>query len=111
MGAALRLPFERAQRWPVDLARLREAGFLVLALDTARDAREIGSFEVPADSRGVALLIGSEGDGLSSAALAHADARVTIPMARGIDSLNAATASGIALYRMASALGLVCGAS
>jgi tRNA G18 (ribose-2'-O)-methylase SpoU len=107
MGAALRLPFERAALWPAELSRLREAGFAVLALDAARDARDIASVEIPVRARGVALLIGNEGEGLSEAALAQADARVTIPMARGIDSLNAATASGIALHRIASALGVV----
>jgi len=107
MGAALRLPFDRAPRWPAEAARLRAAGFLVLALDAARGARDIASIDVPGRTRGVALVIGNEGDGLSAAALAHADARVTIPMARGIDSLNVATASGIALHRVASALGLL----
>jgi tRNA G18 (ribose-2'-O)-methylase SpoU len=107
MGAALRLPFERAPHWPGEILRLREAGFLVLALDAGRDSRDIASVGVPAAARGVAILIGNEGAGLSEAALAHADVRVTIPMARGIDSLNAATAAGIALHRIASALGLV----
>jgi tRNA G18 (ribose-2'-O)-methylase SpoU len=107
MGAALRLPFGRAPRWPAELERLREAGFLVLALDAARDARDIASVAIPPSARGVAVLIGSEDAGLSEPARAQADARVTIPMASGIDSLNAATASGIALHRIASALGLV----
>jgi tRNA G18 (ribose-2'-O)-methylase SpoU len=107
MGAALRLPFANAPGWPAEVERLREAGFLVLALDAARDARDIARVGVPPGARGVALLVGNEGRGLSPAALAQADARVTIPMARGVDSLNAGTASGIALHRIASALGLV----
>jgi tRNA G18 (ribose-2'-O)-methylase SpoU len=59
----------------------------------------------------VALLLGSEAEGLPPQVLAAADARVTIPMAPGIDSLNAATAAGIALHRFARALGRLAGTS
>jgi tRNA G18 (ribose-2'-O)-methylase SpoU len=49
----------------------------------------------------LALLVGSEAEGLSDGALARADLRATIPMAAGVDSLNAAVACGIALHRLA----------
>jgi len=55
----------------------------------------------------IALLVGHEGDGLSAPALAHAARRVRIPMAPGADSLNAATATGIALYHFAHACGTI----
>jgi tRNA G18 (ribose-2'-O)-methylase SpoU len=55
----------------------------------------------------IALLVGHEGDGLSAPALAHATRRVRIPMAPGADSLNAATATGIALHYFAHACGTI----
>lgn len=105
MGAALRVPFARASRWPEELGRLREAGVQVVALEARRDAQPLSALELPDDTRGVALLIGCEGSGLSAAARAQASACVTIPMAPGIDSLNTATATGIALHHLASRLG------
>jgi tRNA G18 (ribose-2'-O)-methylase SpoU len=50
----------------------------------------------------IALLIGSEGDGLSGRWLAAADHKVRIPMSRGIDSLNVASAAAIACYELAA---------
>ncbi len=52
----------------------------------------------------VALLLGAEGDGLSRGALAAADTVVTIPMAGGVDSLNVAAASAVALWELGRAL-------
>jgi tRNA G18 (ribose-2'-O)-methylase SpoU len=52
------------------------------------------------NSRGLAILAGSEGPGLSAAAVEAADAIVRIPMAEGTDSLNVATAVAIALHRL-----------
>jgi tRNA G18 (ribose-2'-O)-methylase SpoU len=46
----------------------------------------------------VAVLVGAEGPGLTESAMRAADARVRIPMARGTDSLNVATAAGLAFY-------------
>jgi tRNA G18 (ribose-2'-O)-methylase SpoU len=97
MGAALRVPFVHAGEWPAACARLREAGFTVVALTPRADAVSIGDFV--AGSR-VALLAGSEGPGLSAAALSAADVAVRIPMATGVDSLNVATAVAIALHRL-----------
>ena len=48
----------------------------------------------------VALVLGTEGDGLSAAALGVADTVVTIPMMHGVDSLNVASASAVALYAL-----------
>jgi tRNA G18 (ribose-2'-O)-methylase SpoU len=74
----------------------------VIALEARRGALPLGALELPAGTRGVALLVGCEGNGLSGAALAQASLRVTIPMAPGIDSLNTATATGIALHHLAA---------
>ena len=53
----------------------------------------------PVDGR-VAVLLGSEGPGLSAEAIAAADAAVRIPMAGGVDSLNVATAGAVAFYAL-----------
>ena len=101
MAATLRVPFARIERWPDGLDALRAAGFAIVALTPAEDARDIGAFAAdPRRPARVALVVGTEGAGLSGAAEAMAVARVRIPMAPGVDSLNLATATGIALQRM-----------
>jgi tRNA G18 (ribose-2'-O)-methylase SpoU len=109
MGAALRVPFCRAPAWPEELDALRAAGFRLLALDAGRGAASLapGDAVPTCGPRRLLLLVGNEGEGLSPAVLARADARVAIPMADGIDSLNAATATGIALHAIAAALEIV----
>jgi tRNA G18 (ribose-2'-O)-methylase SpoU len=97
IGGSVRVPFVETAEWPGTLARLRAAGFTVLAL-TTRDGVDVGTIAPPAR---LALLLGSEGDGLTDAALAHTDVRATIPMAAGVDSLNASVACAIALHRFA----------
>ena len=103
MGATLEVPFARADDWPATLGELRAAGFSLLALCPSSDAvdpAEAGDFLARPH---VALMIGNEGAGLSKAALAAADVRLRIPIAPAVDSLNAATAAGIALYLAAEA--------
>ena len=98
LGATLRLPFAQGSSWPEALGVLRQAGFHVAAL-TPRgeaDVRDLGG-RAP-----VALLLGSEGHGLSEPALAAADGRYAVPMAEGEDSLNVNAAAAIALHVLAS---------
>jgi tRNA G18 (ribose-2'-O)-methylase SpoU len=102
MGAALRVPFARATAWPEALQDLRAAGFTLVGLTPGPGSEPLE--DVAADLRArarVALMVGAEGAGLSAAALDRADVRVRIPMAPGVDSLNVATATAIALYRIA----------
>lgn len=100
-GAALVVPSADAVPWPDALDRVRAAGFLIVATTPAPDATDIGTFarSTAAQDR-VAVLLGTEGHGLTDEALARADVRVRIPMAAGVDSLNIATASGIVLQRI-----------
>lgn len=109
MGASLRLPFGFAPEWPAELAELSRAGFARVALVADRDAAPVSALGFESDAAGAVLVLGNEGEGLSQAARRHCDRRATIPMAPGVDSLNAATACGIALQRVASALGIVRG--
>ncbi|MDO8478406.1 MAG: RNA methyltransferase [Candidatus Rokubacteria bacterium] len=104
-GATVALPFARLADWPRDLERLRDAGYTVLALTPRAEAVDIGELgnggELgagrPLPAR-VALLLGTEGRGLSAEALAAADLQVRIPMAPEMDSLNVAAAGAVALH-------------
>jgi tRNA G18 (ribose-2'-O)-methylase SpoU len=100
MGHVLVVPWARAAAWPGALADLRAAGFTVAALTPGAGAIPIGTL---AAGR-TALLLGTEGDGLSDRALAAADVRVRIPMAPGVDSLNVAAASAVAFHRVAATI-------
>jgi tRNA G18 (ribose-2'-O)-methylase SpoU len=100
MGASLTVPFVRLGDWPSPLHSLRAAGFMLVALTPNEVATPIDEFGPLPPSRKLALLIGNEGSGLSEVAEAITDVRVRIPMRHGVDSLNLAVASGIALYKL-----------
>lgn len=95
-GAALFVPYGRADDIADILAALRRHGFSTLALSPAGE-REIDAIEPP---ERLALLLGTEGRGLSARSLAACDHTVRIAMAPGFDSLNVATTSGIALHAL-----------
>lgn len=97
MGAVLTHPIARVGAMPEGLEPLRHRGFRILALTPAPDAVPIGEV-LPAPDEPVALMLGAEGPGLSAAAIAAADARVVIPMAPGVDSLNVAAAAAVACH-------------
>lgn len=95
MGAALVHP------WAITadpVADLRVAGFAVLALTPEADATPLPRALAARAGERVALALGSEGPGLSPGMLDAADARVTIPMASGVDSLNVAAAAAVACW-------------
>jgi tRNA G18 (ribose-2'-O)-methylase SpoU len=98
MGASLCIPFARATTWPDDLERLRARGYAIVALDPAGElALGDASIELP---RRIALVVGTEGPGISAETRAAADLRVRIEMRPGVDSINVATAAAIALHRV-----------
>lgn len=99
MGSALDLPVVRATTWPGTLADLGAHGFAVLALTPRHDASALADLTVPPERR-VALLVGAEGPGLSDAALDQVDLAVRISMRPGVDSLNVAHATAIALAHL-----------
>lgn len=95
MGTVLQVPFATVPDWPSGAAELlHRNGFQIAALTPARVAMPLG--EAALYRAKVAVLLGSEGPGLSDAALRVADLLVRIPMAREVDSLNVATAGAIA---------------
>jgi tRNA G18 (ribose-2'-O)-methylase SpoU len=99
MGAVFAVPYARAPGWPGPLADLRTAGFQVLALTPAPDARRLDEI-APDRADRVAVVLGTEGAGLSAAAAELADLKVRIPMAAGIDSLNVAAAAAVAFWEL-----------
>lgn len=99
MGTVLQVPWTRLSEWDDAVPLLHDAGFTIAALALADDAVALRDFASTAPER-VAIVVGSEGDGLSRAALDAADVVVTIPMGHGVDSLNVAAASAVALYAL-----------
>jgi tRNA G18 (ribose-2'-O)-methylase SpoU len=102
MGSALRVPFAEGAEWPADVERLRAAGITIVALTPdarARDLQTLWEDGRPRPAR-VALLVGTEGAGLSAEAIALAEVCVRIPILPAVDSLNLATATGIALHHL-----------
>jgi tRNA G18 (ribose-2'-O)-methylase SpoU len=99
MGGSLCVPFARAADWPGVLGRLREQGYEVVALDPGQASTRLDAFELRSLGP-TALLLGTEGAGLSDAALGYADRRLRIGMEAGVDSLNVSVAAAIALHAL-----------
>jgi tRNA G18 (ribose-2'-O)-methylase SpoU len=99
MGTVLQVPWTRLEDWPLGADELRASGFHIAALALSDTAIDLDDFAASAPER-VAIVLGTEGDGLSRAALDAADTVVTIPMMHGVDSLNVASASAVALYAL-----------
>jgi tRNA G18 (ribose-2'-O)-methylase SpoU len=101
MGAVLTLPFARVSPWPDVLDSWKVRGFRVVALTPRADARPL--VDVAREPRvPMIVLVGSEGPGLSAAAMRAADVLVRIPTTADVDSLNVAVAAGIALSQLGS---------
>ncbi|MET8982282.1 RNA methyltransferase [Streptomyces sp. NPDC004539] len=101
MGAVFSVPYARLETWPRDLDTVREAGFTLLALTPDEKAKPLDE-AAPHKMDRVALMLGAEGDGLSTQALMAADEWVRIPMSHGVDSLNVGAAAAVAFYAVAT---------
>lgn len=101
MGNVFLVPWAHLPRpWPdAGLGLLREAGFHTVALALADDALDLDDPALKGHDR-LALLFGTEGDGLTRQAIEGADAVARIPMAHGVDSLNVAAASAVAFWEL-----------
>lgn len=97
MGTVFQVPWTRIDSWPGGLHALAEDGFTVAALALADDAVSLDDLAAEPPER-LALVLGTEGDGLSRGAVEAADVVVRIPMAGGVDSLNVAAASAVAFW-------------
>ncbi|MFL6060480.1 MAG: TrmH family RNA methyltransferase [Marmoricola sp.] len=96
MGAVFSTPWTRLEDWYDALPTLSDLGFTTVALTLAPDAVPVEEAVAAVDR--LALVLGSEGPGLSERWQQAADRRATIPMQRGIDSLNVAAATAVACY-------------
>jgi len=97
MGTVFQVPWTRIEPWPAGLDVVRAAGFTVAALTLTPDAVDLAALGADPPDR-LALVLGTEGDGLSAGAAAACDLAVRIPMAGGVDSLNVAAAAAVALW-------------
>lgn len=98
MGHALLVPYARATDWPAELTMLKEKGFRLLAMTPHGNAATLAEAMAAARDERIAVIVGAEGPGLTPATLRISDVRVRIPMSRGTDSLNVATAAALAFY-------------
>ncbi|MFZ3571692.1 TrmH family RNA methyltransferase [Streptomyces sp. BH097] len=101
MGAVFSVPYARLEAWPKSLETVRDAGYELLALTPAEQAKSLDEV-APHRMDRVALMLGAEGEGLSTQALMAADEWVRIPMAHGVDSLNVGAAAAVAFYAVAT---------
>jgi tRNA G18 (ribose-2'-O)-methylase SpoU len=105
MGHALLVPYARATDWPAELVMLKEHGFRLLAMTPDSQADALPEAMAHVREERIAVVVGAEGPGLTPATLRLSDMRVRIPMSRGTDSLNVATAAALAFYERATRLG------
>jgi tRNA G18 (ribose-2'-O)-methylase SpoU len=96
MGTVFQVPWARIP-WPEGVSLLQDHGMVVAALALGREAVDLDDVARSAPDR-LALVLGTEGDGLSDAVIDAADLSVRIPMRAGVDSLNVAAAAAVALW-------------
>ncbi|MGW8483684.1 TrmH family RNA methyltransferase [Microbacterium sp. NPDC055903] len=99
MGTVFQVPWTRIGDWPEATEQLHGEGFEIAALALSDRAVALDAYAADRASK-TALVLGTEGDGLTRAALDAADRVVTIPMSGGVDSLNVASAAAVALWAL-----------
>jgi len=103
MGTVFQVPWTRITTWPA-VDELHASGFKVAAMALSDDSYALDEFaalDVVSDPASkLAIVLGTEGDGLSRRAMRNADYVVRIPMAGGVDSLNVAAASAVAFWEL-----------
>jgi tRNA G18 (ribose-2'-O)-methylase SpoU len=102
MGTVFAVPYAKLEPWPQALGLLKEHGYRCMALTPAPDAVDLRALRLETGEK-VALMLGSEGEGLSPRVMAQCDLKVRIPMAAGVDSLNVAAAAAVACYALLDA--------
>ena len=99
MGTVFQLPwtyFPAEENWT---QTLRALGFRTAAMALREDSLRLDAPELRACEK-LAVVLGTEGDGLAGSTIAHCDWTVMIPMAHGVDSLNVAAASAVAFWEL-----------
>ena len=104
MGTVFQIPWtylgEEVSDWPEPgLSFLQSLGFATAAMALKDDSVSIDDQRLAAEER-LAIILGTEGDGLASTTIASCDYTVRIPMSHGVDSLNVAAASAVAFWQL-----------
>ena len=100
MGTVFQIPWTFTGAWPEEgMAQLKALGFKTAALALSDRSVSIDDPDLMAEEK-LALLLGSEGDGLTDQTIASCDYTVKIPMYHGVDSLNVAAASAVAFWQL-----------
>ena len=110
MGTILQVPWTRIGEVPSDWSeggtdRLRSLGFKTAAMALKSDSLPIYDPRLAKIDK-LAIVLGTEGDGLAAGTIADCDYKVLIPMSHGVDSLNVAAASAVAFYQLAALDGI-----
>lgn len=103
MGTVFQIPwtyFDKKASWPEDgMKTVKDLGFKTIAMALREDSYSIDDPELLAEEK-LAVILGTEGDGLASQTIADCDYTVMIPMSHGVDSLNVAAASAVAFWEL-----------
>lgn len=105
MGHALLVPYARAESWPGDLKLMQDNGFHLIAMTPGDGSVPLADALAPLAGQKVGVLVGAEGPGLTEHTMRACEVRARIPMSRGTDSLNVATAAALAFYERARSAG------
>lgn len=100
MGTVFQIPWAYTGEWPGEgMEQLKNLGFKTAALALSDNSVSIDDPKLMEEGK-LALLLGSEGDGLTDTTIANCDYTVKIPMYHGVDSLNVAAASAVAFWQL-----------
>jgi tRNA G18 (ribose-2'-O)-methylase SpoU len=99
MGTVFQVPWTRIEPWPQGIEELRAVGFVVAALALTEDSVTLDELAADPPER-LAVVLGTEGDGLGRRTINGADLVVRIPMAGDVDSLNVAAAAAVAMWAL-----------
>ncbi len=104
MGTVFQVPWtylgDDVALWPEPgMSKLRELGFKTAAMALCDDSVSIDDKQLMAEEK-LAIILGTEGDGLAQSTIADCDYTVKIPMSHGVDSLNVAAASAVAFWQL-----------
>ena len=100
MGTVFQIPWTFTLSWPEEgMRQLANLGFRTAAMALSDDSVSIDDPKLAAEEK-LAIVLGSEGDGLTDTTIARCDYTVKIPMYHGVDSLNVAAASAVAFWQL-----------
>ena len=104
MGTVFQIPWTRIGAHPEDwpqpgLTRLQNLGFKTAAMALSKESVSVDDPQLMAEEK-LAIVLGTEGDGLAASTIAGCDYTVCIPMSHGVDSLNVAAASAVAFWQL-----------